>query len=78
MAKATLTFDLTDFDDTQAHMRCVKSTDMALAIWEFVYNTRKSLQYDLDDKSCDLIDKVYDKFWEILQEKGIKPDDLIS
>jgi hypothetical protein len=81
MAQATLNFDLNDPDDNMAFMRCAKSTDMALALWEFAYNTKKSLQRDLDesdDKSYELIDKVYERFWEIMTDKGIKLDDLIN
>ena len=32
--KATLRFDLDDVDDRMAHLRCVKSLDMALLLWE--------------------------------------------
>jgi len=81
MAQATLNFDLGDSDDMMLFMRMAKSTDMALAIWEFAYNTKKSLQRELDesdDKSYELIDKVYERFWEILNDKGIKIDDLIN
>jgi hypothetical protein len=38
MSKATLTFDLDDFDDRLEHLRCVKSLDMALVIWELATN----------------------------------------
>jgi hypothetical protein len=31
---ATLTFDLNDHDERQAHMRCVKALDMAIALWD--------------------------------------------
>jgi hypothetical protein len=80
MATATLNFDLNDYDDIQSHLRCVKSLDLALALWEFGHNTKKSFEYDLgdDDKSHDLVDKIYSRFWEILDEKGIKLDDLIT
>jgi len=81
MATATLNFDLNDPDDTMAFMRCAKSTDMALALWEFAYNTKKSFQRELDesdDKSYELLDKVYERFWEILSDKGIRLDDLIN
>jgi hypothetical protein len=81
MAEATITFDLNDSDDMMLFTRMAKSTDMALALWEFGYNTKKSLQRDLDgsdDKSYELLDKVYEKFWEILNDKGIKIDDLIN
>jgi hypothetical protein len=81
MAEATITFDLNDPDDNMHFMRMSKSTDMALALWEFAYNTKKSIQRELDesdDKSYELIDKVYERFWEILNDKGIKIDDLIN
>ena len=47
MAQAQLTFDLNDPDDNMAFMRVAKSTDMALALWEFAYNTKKSIQREL-------------------------------
>ena len=81
MATATLNFDLNDPDDNMAFMRAAKSTDMALALWEIAHNTKKSFQRELDDsddKSYELIDKVYEKFWEILSDKGIRLDDLIN
>jgi len=81
MATATLNFDLNDPDDNMAFMRAAKSTDMALALWEFANNTKKSLQRELkedDDKSYELLDKVYERFWEILNDRGIKIDDLIN
>lgn len=81
MATATLNFDLNDPDDNMSFMRCAKSTDMALALWEFANNTKKSFQRDLDesdDKSYELLDKVYERFWEIMNDRGIRLDDLIS
>jgi len=81
MATATLNFDLNDPDDNMAFMRAVKSTDMALALWEIAQNTKKSFQRELDDsddKSYELLDKVYERFWEIIQERGLKLDDLIN
>lgn len=38
MSTATLTFDLSDFDDRMEHLRCVKSTDMALVLWKLSSN----------------------------------------
>ena len=82
MAQATINFDLNDPDDVMLFTRMSKSTDMALALWEFAYNTKKAFQRELDEsndvKSYELLDKVYEKFWEILDDKGIKLDDLIN
>jgi hypothetical protein len=64
---ATLTFDLNDHDERQAHMRCVKATDLALAIWSIknqnLGNTRKQILQSID---------------RIMDEYNINLDDLIS
>jgi len=39
---ATLTFDLNDQDDRQAHMRCVKALDMAIVLWDIDKRMRSS------------------------------------
>jgi hypothetical protein len=39
--KAILEFDLDDHDDKMAHLRCVKSLDLALFIWDILYQKKK-------------------------------------
>jgi len=39
--KAILEFDLNDPDDRQAHLRCVKSLEMAAALFEIVNNSHR-------------------------------------
>ena len=81
MPQATLIFDLTDSDDALAHLRAVKSLDLALAIWDIVHNTKKSLEWSLESKEdisrYDVIDLVYEKIFAILQEHSIDIDELI-
>jgi hypothetical protein len=85
MAKATLEFNLNDPDDRMEYMRCNKSLDMALALWEIRYNTKKSIGYALEGKDLkgesvsnyDVLDMVYERIYEILDEHNIKMDDLI-
>ena len=81
MAKATLEFDLNDSDDAMAHLRAVKSLDMALVLWEMLYNTKKSLQWKMESGEIkdneDMLDKVYERFWELLDEHGVKIDQLV-
>jgi hypothetical protein len=80
MAKAKLEYDLNDTDDAMAHMRAVKSLDMALALWEITHNTKKSLEWSMEGKEMDKYDAlelVFQKIHEILDEHGIKLDDLI-
>ena len=81
MATATLTFDLNDSDDTIAHLRAVKSLDMAMALWEIVHNTKKGLEWSMEDKEIDKYDAlelVYKKIHEILDDHNINTDELIN
>mgnify|MGYP000427177733 FL=1 len=41
MAEGILKYDLNVFDDRIAHLRAVKSSDMAMALWEIIHNTKK-------------------------------------
>lgn len=81
MAKGILKFNLSDVDETKAHLRAVKSTDMALALWDIVYNTKKRLENSFENKEIDkfeALDLVFQEIYEIYEEHGIKVDDLIS
>lgn len=42
--KATLEFDLSDIDDRQARLGCVKANDMVSVLWKFATNSRKKLE----------------------------------
>ena len=80
MAEAILKYDLNDSDDAMAHMRAVKSLDMALALWDITHNTKKSIEWSLEGKELDkyeVLDMVYEKIYEIFDEHNIKLDDLI-
>ena len=85
MSKAILEFDLSDFDDKMAFERCIKSTDMSLVLFEMVYNMKKRLYYDFEEKEekgetstvYDGIDSVFEKLSEELSERGIDIDRLI-
>jgi hypothetical protein len=79
--KAILEFNLDESDDIMAHLRCVLSEKMALVIWDFLYNTRKDIEYQLDAKKdlskYDSVDLVYEKLISLLDEHGIDIDKLI-
>jgi len=50
MAKATLVFNLDNPDDRLAHMRAVKATELASALWDIQEFLRNHLKYgDLSD-----------------------------
>ena len=81
MPKAKLEYDLNDLDDRMAHFRAVKSLDMSIVLFEFLYNSRKELRYRLEEKDMsayDAIDMVFDKFRDLLDENNINVDELIS
>jgi hypothetical protein len=80
MAEAILKYDLNDTDDAMAHMRAVKSLDMALALWDITHNTKKNIEWFLESKELnkyEVLDLVYERIYEILDEHNIKLDDLI-
>ena len=82
MATAILKYDISDSDEAMAFLRCVKSTEMAMCLWEIVYNTKKKLSYQLDsqdapESSYDTLDLVFNKLHEILEENKINVEELI-
>ena len=83
MSKAKLIFDLTDFDDSQEFERAVKATDMASVIWEYLRNSRKTIEWKFESKegsfdAYDGIDACFEKFGELLQENNIDIDKIYS
>lgn len=83
MAKAHLKFDLSNVEDRQEYLRCVRSLDMALVLWEFLRNSRKKIEHKLENscKATDAFDGVeacFERFRELIEEHGIIVDDLID
>jgi hypothetical protein len=81
MAKAILDYDLNDPDDVMAHKRAIKSLDMTLALWEIINNTKKGLEWSMEEKEMDKYDAlelVYEKIFEVLSEHNIVIEDLIN
>jgi hypothetical protein len=80
MAKAKIKYDLNDVDDRMAHLRAVKSLDMALALWDITHNTKKGLEWSLEGKDIDkyeVLEMVFEKIYEILDEHNVRTDELI-
>ena len=81
--KAKLQYDLNDPDDRMAHMRAVKSLDMASALFEITRNLKKQVERKYEDDtieydSFDVIQEVFDRIHEILGENNIDIDELIN
>lgn len=76
---ATLSFDLDIYDDKLEHLKCVQAGEVLSALHEFIYNTRKGLKINAEEHNLDrfcAIDLVYEKFWEIMNERNIDIDKL--
>lgn len=79
--KAQLHFELENLDDEMEIKRCLKSTEMALFIWELVYNSKKTLEWAMESDSInryDALDMVYKRISELLEEHDINVDKLIN
>lgn len=85
MAKAKLEFDLNEPDDRTAHLRAVKSLDMASFIFQLTSNTKRELERELETyefqniqlKDYEVLNKVFEKIHEMVDEYGINIDELI-
>ena len=71
--KATLKFDLNEQDDVLAHKRCVKSLDMAIALWEVDQYLRSESKY----KDNEIAYEIREKLYEIMSDHGLNFNDLI-
>ena len=86
MAKAILEYDLNDHDDKMAHLRAIKSTDLALVIWEFEMNLRKKLERELESKELkneevdnyDVIDTCMQNVIRTIRNHNIDIEALIN
>ena len=79
--KAKLIFDLSDPDDRMAHLAAVKSRDMAIVLWNINHNLKKEchLQAEGGPKELtnyDVIEMVFEKIRDLLNETNIVPDEL--
>lgn len=78
--KATLTFNLSDPDDSRDYYLVNKSSDMAMFIWHLSHNAKKELEYEIESKkkmnSYETLDMIFEKIHELLNENDINIDKL--
>jgi hypothetical protein len=89
MSKAILKFDLSDPDDIKHFNRVVNTDNMAFALFEITRNSKKTLEWTIEQKITELenkgeefspydaMDLVYEMIFEKLSEYNINIDDLI-
>jgi hypothetical protein len=74
--KATLEFDLSDFDkdDNMEFKMAVKASNYYWALYDFK-NAKKTLEWELDANAeldrYEVLDKVFQKFFEIIEDHNI-------
>jgi hypothetical protein len=66
--KATLEFDLNDSDDVTAHIRCVKASDMANALFEISNNLGRRWKHSEKEPT---LDEVMGAIYDILDEHNL-------
>ena len=79
--KAVLKFNLEFPDEQKAHLRCVKSTNMAIVLFDLLCNARKSIAHDHQDASDDFmegVEVVMEHIGKLCDDNNINIDELID
>ena len=74
--KVTINYDLDNFDidDRRQLEMSLDAHNMYMVLWEFPRNSKKGLEWSLDNKEIDkyeVIELVYDSFFDLLEEYHI-------
>jgi len=79
--KAVLKFNLEFPDEQKAHLRCVKSTNMAIVLFDLLCNARKSIAHEHQDASEDFmegVEVVMKHIGKLCEDNNINIDELID
>jgi hypothetical protein len=82
--KAKLIYNLNNPDDRMAHLRAIKSMDMASALFEITTNLKKRIENryeNIDNTNNDVfdgIDAVFEGIYNIIKDNDIDIDELIN
>jgi hypothetical protein len=75
--RAIIEFDLDEPTDFEAHKRFTNLNAVYIALWDFDQLMRSQIKYNSENYSgeqLDALDKLRDKFYEILNDNQIKID----
>ncbi len=75
--KAVIEFDLNEPEDIEAHKRFTNLNAVYIALWEFDQEMRSQIKYNSQNYNgdqLDALDKLRDKFYEILNDNNVKID----
>lgn len=79
--KAILEFNLDESDEREAHLRAVKSTSLAIALWEMDQYLRGEIKHAPDSMPHEVFNKLQDvrgRFYDIMSDNNIHLDELMS
>ena len=79
--KAKLTFDLDNFDDREAHKRCVKSLDLCLLLWDLDKELRSRTKHAPDtatEEEVRVADEIRTTLFQLKEKYNIDLDELMS
>jgi hypothetical protein len=79
--KAKLTFDLDNFDDREAHKRCLKSLDLCLLLWDLDKELRSRTKHALDTATKEEVrvaDEIRTTLFQLKEKYNIDLDELMS
>jgi hypothetical protein len=79
--KAVLKFNLEFPDEQKAHLRCIKSTNMAIVLFDLLRNARKSIAHEHQDASDDFmqgVEVVMEHIGKLCEDNNINIDELID
>jgi hypothetical protein len=65
--------------DTKEAMRLIKSLDMAVVLFDFLYNSRKECYNRCEsEQQSEGVDIAFEKFGQLLNERDIIIDEIIE
>ena len=79
--KGILEFNLEDSADEVAYIRAVKSTKLAIALWDMDQYLRSQIKHAPDSMSSEVygaLQEVRDKLHEIMSDNSIDLDELLK
>jgi hypothetical protein len=79
--KGILEFNLEDSIDEAAYIRAVKSTKLAISLWEMDQYLRSQIKHAPDSMSDEVyktLEETRDKLYEIMSDNAIDLDELLK
>lgn len=83
MNQVTIKYDLDDKYESIAFERAIRSTDLALILWEILKNRKTAITNKINSANVELsahdgAEFVYDEIYELLRQYEIDIDKLIK